>query len=180
VQSAATRAPPMSRYYGAIMQNGYVVRDWRAVARHWSEVLGVGPFFVLEHIEFESCTYRGAPTAIDMTVAIAYSGTHQIELVQQHNDAPSIYRDFLAAAPEGLHHVGVLCTDLDAALAEHELQARVLQAGRTRLGQRFAYVDTTLHGGSMLELIEATEKMRRAFAFMQEAARTWDGSDPIR
>jgi hypothetical protein len=56
----------------------------------------------------------------------------------------------------------------------------VLQAKRTKLGQRFAYVDTILHGGSMLELIEADARMRRAFAFMQDAARTWDDTDPIR
>lgn len=33
----------MSRHFGKITQNGYVVRDIGAAMRHWSDVLGVGP-----------------------------------------------------------------------------------------------------------------------------------------
>ncbi|MEM7504967.1 MAG: VOC family protein, partial [Pseudomonadota bacterium] len=139
---------------GPIMQNGYVVRDWREAAAHWATVLGVGPFFALEHVEFAKCRYRGEPTAIDMTVAIAYTGDFQIELVQQHNDAPSIYTDFLARNPPGLQHVGTLVDDLDAALDENGLRSRIVQQGCTTAGARFAYVDTVLHDGTMLELIE--------------------------
>jgi hypothetical protein len=50
----------------------------------------------------------------------------------------------------------------------------------TKIGQHFAYVDTVGHDGTMLELIEATPKILAAFQHMKEAARTWDGSDPIR
>lgn len=170
----------MSRYFGPIMQNGYVVRDWRKAAAHWVEVLGVGPFFVMEHIEFRSCHYRGAPSAIDMSVAIAYSGELQIELVEQHNDAPSIYRDHLASAPEGLQHVGALVDDLDGTLTRLGWTGRVVQRGETTLGQRFAYVDTVTHGGTMIELIEQTEAMRDAFEHMRRSARAWDGSRPVR
>ena len=35
----------MSRIFGEIIQNGYVVRDIAAAMRHWIEVLGVGPCF---------------------------------------------------------------------------------------------------------------------------------------
>ena len=41
----------MSRHFGAIMQNGYVVRDWRRAAEWWSDVMGVGPFFVMELVK---------------------------------------------------------------------------------------------------------------------------------
>ncbi len=170
----------MSRFFGPVMQNGYVVRDWRAAVAHWSDRLGVGPFFVMEHVEFTECFYRGAPTDIDMSVAIAYSGNHQIEIVQQHNDAPSIYRDFLAHAPEGLQHVGALTPDLDAALDANGLRDRRFQYGITKAGQRFAYVDTCLHEGTMLELIETNEAMLQAFESMKKAAASWDGTRPLR
>ncbi len=35
----------MSRIFGAIRQNGYVVRDIEAALDHWIKVIGVGPFF---------------------------------------------------------------------------------------------------------------------------------------
>lgn len=165
---------------GPIMQNGYVVDDWRQAAEHWAAALGVGPFFALEHVEFSECLYRGDPTNIDMSVAIAYTGNYQIELVQQHNDAPSIYMDFLKRNPPGLQHVGTLVDDLDAALDSNELRSRIIQQGCTVTGARFAYVDTVLHDGTMLELIEADEEMHRTFAYMASAAATWDGNNAIR
>lgn len=170
----------MSRYFGPIMQNGYVVRDWRRAAEHWVETLGVGPFFVMEHIAFVESTYRGRASAIDVTVAIAYSGEHQVELVQQHNDAPSVYRDFLDASPEGLQHVGALVPDLEAAIAARDWQDRVVQRAVTAAGMRAAYVDTVSHGGTMIELIETNEAMLSAFAYMKRTAQEWDGERPIR
>ncbi len=165
---------------GPIMQNGYVVHDWREAAEHWATVLGVGPFFALEHVAFAECLYRGNAADIDMTVAIAYTGNYQIELVQQHNDTPSIYTDFLKRNPPGLQHVGTLVDDLDSALDTNKLRSRIVQEGRTATGARFAYVDTVLHDGTMLELIETNAEMHRTFAYMASAAASWDGSDPIR
>ena len=40
----------MSRYFGPIMQNGFAVHDWRAAAEHWITTMGVGPFFLMQHI----------------------------------------------------------------------------------------------------------------------------------
>lgn len=165
---------------GPIMQNGFVVHDWREAATHWAKQLGVGPFFAMEHIAFAECYYRGNPVAIDMSVAIAYTGEQQIELVQQHNDAPSIYTDFLARNEPGLQHVGTLVDDLDRAIEEHGFGDKLLQHGKTAAGQRFAYVDTVMHNGTMLELIEADAGMRKAFDYMRSAAADWDGKDPIR
>ena len=165
---------------GPIVQNGFVVRDWREAALHWAGTLGVGPFFVMEHVEFGECRYKGEPTDIDMSVAIAYTGGYQIELVQQHNDAPSIYTAFLATNEPGLQHVGTLVDDLDVTLDDNDLRGKIVQDGVTAAGQRFAYVDTILHNGTMVELIEADAEMRKAFAYMQRAAADWDGTDPIR
>ena len=117
---------------------------------------------------------------IDMSVAIAYSGDLQIELVQQHNTAPSIYQDFRAVHGQGLQHVGVLVDDLEPALSLEGWRERVVQAGATLVGQRFAYVDVGCHPGGMIELIQATEPARSAFAYMKERAAGWNGDRPIR
>ncbi len=95
----------MSRLFGEIRQNGYVVRDIDSALKHWIEVLGVGPFFYLERAPIENFRYYGERSEMVASIALANSGPLQIELIQQRNDAPSMYRDFLAGGHEGLQHV---------------------------------------------------------------------------
>ena len=170
----------MSRHFGPIMQNGFAVHDWQQAADHWVNVMGVGPFFVMRHIEFDWCEFRGEPVDLDLVVAIAYTGHQQIELVQQLNDAPSIYTEFLQDNEPGLQHMGVFVDDLQATLTARDLHQHIVQQGRTSAGVSFAYVDTVLHNGTMLELIEADTAVRGAFAGMHQASVDWDGDRPIR
>ena len=95
----------MSRLFGAIRQSGYVVRDIEDAMRHWSDVLGVGPWFYAQDAPIRDFRYRGEPSGLRVSIALANSGPHQIDLIQQRNDAPSLYRDFLEAGHEGLQHV---------------------------------------------------------------------------
>ena len=172
----------MSRVFGAIRQNGYVVRDLEAAMRHWTSVLHVGPFFHLPHVAIEELTYRGRPTNADVSIALAFSGDLQIELIQQHDDSPSVYKDFLDAGREGLQHVSSWTTDYDGTLARvTEAGHRVVQQGMLLGGLRFAYFDTELHPGTVFEISNATAApFKGMIDAMQDAARTWDGSDPIR
>ena len=117
---------------------------------------------------------------LDLCVAIAYTGGQQIELVQQLNDAPSIYTEFLAHNAPGLQHMGVLVDDLQTSLDQYELHAKVVQQGRTAAGINFAYVDTGGHNGTLLELIEADTRVRGFFDHMRRCAENWDGSEPLR
>jgi hypothetical protein len=62
----------VSRFFGAVpLQNGYVVRDLHRAMEYWTTVLGVGPFFLVEHAHMEDYEAYGEPMAIDMSVAIA-------------------------------------------------------------------------------------------------------------
>lgn len=165
----------MNRQIGPVTQFSYVVRDLDAAIRHWAGVLQVGPFFVLEHVPYSVCRYRGAPTDIDMDVALAYSGDVQIELVHQRNDAPSIFNDFLQEKGEGLQHVGVITPDLELALTHYASQSiEPVQDGVAENGTRFAYLDTALVPGTMLELFELPPMIERAFANMRQACAAWD------
>jgi hypothetical protein len=171
----------MERNFGPIMQNGFVVRDLDAAIDHWVDVMDVGPFFVLEHIPFSEAWFRGAPLDLDMTVAIAYSGDIQIELIVQHNDAPSIYKEFIDAGRYGLQHMGVMTDSVAEHLAKLEpLGVRPVQHGTTAAGAKFAYLDTDRTPGFMIELIESNEMMTTAFGLIRAAAREWDGQERIR
>jgi hypothetical protein len=180
-------APPLedharvSRRFGAIRQNGFVVRDVEAAMRHWSDVLGVGPFFYFERVPIEDFRYRGEASPLEVSIALANSGPLQIELIQQRNGAPSMYRDFLDAGREGLQHVAYWTEQFDGDLERlHAEGFRVGQSGRIGEGGRFVYFETGAHPGTVVELSEVSGPKGRFFAHVAEQALVWDGSDPVR
>lgn len=171
----------MSRIFGAITQNGYVVRDIDGAMRHWIEVLGVGPWFYVEHAPIEDFQYKGQPSPVDVSIALANSGSLQIELIQQRNDAPSMYRDFLEAGHEGLQHLAYWTRQFEADLAR-VLRAgyAVGQSGRVGNPGRFVYLLTEAHPGTVVELSDISGPKGRMFERIAAAARDWDASNPIR
>ena len=134
----------MSRLFGGIRQNGYVVRDIRTSLDHWVDVMGVGPWFYFDRVKVDWFRHRGVSSDIEMSIALANSGDLQIELIQQRNEAPSMYKEFLDAGREGLQHVAYWTRDYQA-LYDRVL-ARGYQIGHEgQIGGeqgRFAYFDT--------------------------------------
>jgi len=171
----------MSRIFGEIRQNGYVVRDIDAAMKHWTEVLGVGPFFYIPEVRTETFIYRGKPSSPRISIALANSGDLQIELIQQHDDEPSMYRDFLRAGREGLQHVSSWEEDIDAVVARAEATGHtVAQSGSLPGGVRFVYFDTELHPGTVFEVSNLAGPLAQLPQMIADAARGWDGRDPIR
>src|ERR1700704_4246817 len=78
------------------------------------EMLRVGPFVSVTTSGVRDMRYRGQRTAPISKVAFSYLGTTQIEIIQQTNDAPSPYVDFLAGGREGLQHIGLWTEDAGA------------------------------------------------------------------
>jgi hypothetical protein len=167
--------------FGPIVQNAFVVRDIETAVMHWSQKIGVGPFFLLEHIPFGEVWFRGRPLSIDLSVAIGQWGELQIELIQQHDATASIYTEFAARHGEGLQHLGVMCASVEEALARHrDAGIEPVQWGATANGMRFAYLGTDAHPGGMIELIEEGPAVQAFFAMVKRAGAHWDGSRPLR
>src|ERR1700761_7874107 len=97
VRSTQDKEETMSRLFGPMRQVGIVVRDIEKAMRHWVEVCGVGPWFSNEQLPMDEFRYKGQSYELRVSSALANSGDVQLELIQQRNDAPSLYRDFLAA-----------------------------------------------------------------------------------
>jgi hypothetical protein len=163
-----------------VVQYAYVVNDIEAACRRWTELLGAGPFYLSKHHRSENVTYRGAPCDMDVSYAFGYAGPAQIQLVQQHNDVPSVYRDMYRDGAEGLHHVAYLARDWEGD------KARFAAAGYPTLlelisAARVAYVDTRPAIGCFTEIYEDNLPVRRRFAAWQASHQFWDGvTDPIR
>jgi hypothetical protein len=162
------------------MQVAYVVEDIDAAVEHWAKTLQVGPFFVRRHVAYKEVTYRGAPSAADVSLAFAYSGDLNIELVQQHNEAPSVFRDFIGRHGYGVQHVGVISDDIEADarfLADKGVET--LQRLVNANGVETRFFDTELFPGAMLELIQRSPTLEAGFAHMKAAAETWDGMQAL-
>lgn len=166
---------------GEIMQLAYVPADFDATLKFWIETVGAGPFFALDHVKLEDVTYRGAPVEVDFSMVIGYWGDLQIELIRQHNDSPSIYKAWRDEGREGLQHVCILVDDMAHARAVcADAGAVVAQEGVVPGGGEVIYVDTGGGPGTMVEILKPGPGSRDFFAMMRQAARDWDGSDPIR
>jgi hypothetical protein len=168
--------------FGPIRQNGYVVRDIHAAMHHWVVAHGVGPWFFIERVKTDWFRYRGQDSPLEMSIALANCGDLQLELIQQNNDAPSLYRDFLDAGHEGLQHVAYWSTDyqalLDRALAAGHCIGHEGQIGGPQ--GRFCYFESGGPPGSLIEISDISGGKGRFFERIRLAARDWDGSDPIR
>lgn len=164
----------------APVQIAYHVPDPRAAARELAASRGWGPFFLIEHIPLARCLYRGAPAAFDHSSAYGQAGDVMVELITQHNDGPSALRDLFAPDERGLHHVACFVDDLGVALAaQRAAGAAIALEATTTNGTGFAMVDTSAQLGHMLELYER-EKLAPFYAMVREAARGWDGREPVR
>lgn len=171
----------MSRHFGNIAQIGYVVRDIHAAMDHWV-ASGVGPWFFIEEVKTDYFRYRGVDSPMRMSVALANSGDVQLELIQVTNDAPSMYRDFLDSGHEGAQHVAYWTTDFQTLLDDTLARGyRIGQEGSIGGPQgRFAYFEHEDVPGTVIEISDVSGPKGKTFARIREAARTWDGTDPIR
>jgi hypothetical protein len=171
----------MSRFFGQVRQNGYVVKEVEAAMRYWSETLGVGPFFYAPRVPVKNFRYRGEPQPIEVSVALANSGPLQIELVQQRNGVPSMYKAFLDAGHTGLQHIAYWTESFDADIARLTGQGlKVVMSGEVGERGRYAYFDTEFHPGSVIELSEVAGPKGKLFRLIREASEGWNGKDPVR
>jgi catechol 2,3-dioxygenase-like lactoylglutathione lyase family enzyme len=167
---------------GDVMQIAYIPADFDAAVKFWTETMGVGPFYRAEHCQtaMTRSEFRGQPTDIDFSIMLAYWGDIQVELIELHNDAPSVYTEWRRSGAEGMHHICILTEDMDHV---KDVCARagftLLQDGDTP-GGNFAYFDTHGGPGTILEVLHPQPATRAYQEHMKEVARTWDGTRPVR
>jgi catechol 2,3-dioxygenase-like lactoylglutathione lyase family enzyme len=172
----------MSTLFGKVCQNGYVVRDIEKALKFWTEVLRIGPFFFVPKVRTDWFRYRGKYSPVEMSIALANSGDLQIELIQQRNDAPSMYLDFLDRYGEGLQHMSYWSTDYQS-LYERAIGAGFVVGHEGQIGGpkgRFAYFETPGHAGTIIEISDVSGRKGRFFEHIRAEAASWDGSDPVR
>ncbi len=171
----------MSNLLGPIRQLGYVVDDIELGMKHWSEVMGVGPWFYNPRVPIEDYEYDGKPYEPHNSVALANSGDLQVELIQIRNDVPSMYRDFMSKGLRGLQHVAFWTNKFDDDLAMMKARGFTVKMGGC-VGDdgRFVYFAEEDHPGSCIELSEVLGPKGRMFDAVRAASVDWDGKNPVR
>ena len=152
----------------------------------------MGPFFIKRQFQFTDYIYRNqACQSPTVSIALSNSGYIQIELIQQHDDLPSIYKEFLDAGREGLQHVSAWLTRAEFDDKKKELANRGMNIAQEctipSSGVRLAYFATesfeterfateNFPGGIIFEISDLLEPGQ--YERIQNIANTaanWDG-----
>jgi catechol 2,3-dioxygenase-like lactoylglutathione lyase family enzyme len=178
---------PLSRVQGFLgkrVQLAFVVTDLDATLKYWTEVLGVGPFVVIESSKGDrKVIHRGQETQMDMELAFAYMGDIQIEIVHQTNDEPSTYKEFTDQGLTGMHHIAFWPAEFDQACAHLEANGfeevtSFYMADGTR---NVAYYQAPDAVGALVEIVPMTPARTAYFSRIQRLCENWDGKTrPVR
>jgi Glyoxalase/Bleomycin resistance protein/Dioxygenase superfamily len=162
---------------GSIIQHAYTVDDIDEGMRLYTERLRIGPWFLIGPFVPAKGVYRGAETKMNLSLAVAFSGPAMVELIEQHDDAPSVYQEAKKArGGHGFHHWAIGACDFDAAAARHRaLGYEAAFSDISPRGVRVVYFDTTRDLPGMLEIIEMTADAEEQYRTMYQAAQDWDG-----
>jgi hypothetical protein len=166
---------------GAVRQVGYVVHDLDRAIESFLRI-GVGPWLTMREIAQSGCRYRGDPCAPVLSIGLTNSADLQLEIIQQVDDAPSVYREFLDAGREGYHQLAWWVDDFDATCERAALAGwTVAFEGDGNGAARFCYFDADPLVATVYEIMELNDMTRWMIDRVRRAADTWQpGSDDVR
>jgi hypothetical protein len=166
-----------------IIQIAYTVADIEEGMRRYGELLRVGPWFLIGPFVPPKGRYRGAVTKAHFSLALAYSGQLMVELIQQHDNEPSVFQEALKArGAHGFHHWAVGARNFENTAAHYRslgYQEAFSDTAPDPLGCRVIYFDTGRDLPGMLEVIEINAATEEAFHNIYKAAQEWDGTSHI-
>jgi methylmalonyl-CoA/ethylmalonyl-CoA epimerase len=166
---------------GPIKQICFVCSDIPASVAFWTRSMGVGPFFQTQHVDLQNTKYLGKPADVQLSLALAYWGDLQIELIRQTNVAPSIFTQWNQKGRTGIHHVLVETEDVVKTRTDlAQVGWSVALEARVGLDGDCIYFDTGSDDIPFLEVVRLPPRFASLFAYMKNAATNWDGSKPLR
>ena len=135
-----------------VYQLGYVVSSVEKACKFYESTYGVGPFQVFEAVNMDGAILRGKPVNTTIKVALAKSDKIELEFIEPLQ-GKNPYTEFLETKGEGIHHLAYNVDDLD--LWKKEFAAKGFEPifHHDMGAMEFAYFDTSMIGGLMLELL---------------------------
>jgi 4-hydroxyphenylpyruvate dioxygenase-like putative hemolysin len=135
-----------------VYQLGYVVGNLDKACEFYQSTYGVGPFNVIDEVDMEGAILRGKPISTKIRVAFAKSDKVEVEFIEPL-EGENLYTEFLKAKGDGIHHLGFVVDDMDAWKKEFAAKGFEPVFHHDMGVMDFAYFDTSMFGGLMLELL---------------------------
>jgi Glyoxalase/Bleomycin resistance protein/Dioxygenase superfamily len=104
------------------MQVAYAAEELNTATKHWATILGVDPFFIIEHFPVADLRYRGKPAEVEVSLDLACSGNMCIELIKHTNSSRSVFHELLDSKGGGFHHWGIMSKVFEIEVTRHEQQ----------------------------------------------------------
>lgn len=134
------------------VQYAYLVKDMERAITMWRQRVALGPFFVIPNIRVNDALYRGQPSELEFSVALAQAGDIQIELIVQHSTPASALTDTDSGRFCQLNHIAFM-SDFEEDVARYRSMGHEVATEGVALGEmRFCYIDTVEQLGHMTEL----------------------------
>ena len=157
-------------------QVGFVVRDMEAALALYEPLFG--PFSAMDPGPM-TYDYRGEEEECEMRLAFGKSGDVEIELIQWvAGGCP--HKEFLDAGRSGVHHVGLMPENFAETCNRYQALGFEAAFECSIAGTQLVYYDTVETLGHFTELWDRSESFIEFQRSVKEAARNWDGSDPVR
>jgi Glyoxalase/Bleomycin resistance protein/Dioxygenase superfamily len=175
-----TTSNARSDVLGDRVQIAFVVTDLAGELPLWAEALGIGPFIQVDPFTVDAW-YQGRPTTPTLTTAHTFVGDTQIAVLQQLDDAPTPYRDFLRGGRTGIEHLGFWPPDPGAAIRylESRRRARIYEV-RSPDGQVVPYYEGPEGMNTHIAILSRDPARDRVYDAIKQEVQRWDGSVPVR
>lgn len=155
--------PPLPFLKNGVAQVALVVKDLNEAMEQYWNLFGIGPWHVYTYgwPLVKRMTRHGRPAEHKMRVGLAWLGPMRIELIEML-EGDTVYAEFVKEHGYGVHHLGVVVDDIEAAITE----ARAAGFEMTQDGAGFgldgdghyAYLDTEAKIGTTIELIQRPKR----------------------
>jgi methylmalonyl-CoA/ethylmalonyl-CoA epimerase len=136
----------MPEKYTKLHHVGLVVKDIdKAIA--YLESIGIGPFMARDGVKKFTIPFKGElhgkPAEWKTTISNAQLGDVQLELLEP-TQGPQALKESLDATGEGLHHIGFLVENLDAAIDHGNKNGlKIWTMSKRENGPGFVYFEPT-------------------------------------
>lgn len=175
---AAPQAPGFP--LGPVTHIGYVVDDIERAASWAVSTFGAGPFYLVSHMKFDTCTFNGEPATYDHSSAFGQWGAILIELTVVHGSTPPQLAAVIGGLAPTVGHIGMLSDDLDADSRRLEAAGLPLFHSGSSGPISAHWHDGRTQLGHHVEILLRVPEIEGIYAMVRNAAREWDGSDPLR
>jgi hypothetical protein len=180
-RSSGPPSATLEHKLGRVIQYAYVVPDLDLAMLHYTEILRVGPWFKRGPFTPGKALYRGRPAAAELSLARAFCGDSMIEIIQQHDRAPSVFREVIELRGYGFHHWAIPTRTFEAETLRFQRQGfEVAYSDVLESGARIHYMDTLEMLGGLTELVEMNDAQLERYTHYYRSSIRWDGSEPVR